>query len=287
MSTFKKVLAVLVIFIAALGILINAAGIILAWSVNTPVTEAIVGPLTQIQNANRQLSELVDQGGSVTSQVVDRLSQVQAAATQLQANFETGTPLLDLVSNLTGVDLNAKLEQAYSTLAAIQDGVTSLNASIQTFDALPFVNIPRIAEGTQEIEALLDQLVNGIDTLRQQANSLKEQASQQLIQPVLDTIGGITDTFANLQSRLQQVQTQMAAADAALTNLIVRIPGMIDWLSIIITVLMLWLAFAQAGLIYLALVFYRNGHLRFSADQGAAPALMEGQPEDSTPSTQE
>jgi hypothetical protein len=272
MSTFKKVLAVIVIVIAALGILLDAAGIILAWSVNTPMTNAIVGPLTQIQNANRQLSELVDQGNGLTGDVLDQLNQVQASASQMQANFETGTPLLDLVSNLTGVDLNTKLEQAYTTLSAIQGGVNSLNASIQTFDALPFVNIPRLAEGTQEIDALLEQLVNGIDSLRQQATALKEQASQQFIQPVLDTIGGIIATFTNLQSRLQQIQARMAAADTALSNLIARIPGIIDLLSIGLTVELLWLILAQAALIYLALVYYRTGSLRFAASQESEPA---------------
>ena len=272
MSTFKKVLAVIVIVIAALGILLDAAGIILAWSVNTPMTNAIVGPLTQIQNANSQLSELVDQGNGLTGDVLDQLNQVQASASQMQANFETGTPLLDLVSNLTGVDLNTKLEQAYTTLSAIQGGVNSLNASIQTFDALPFVNIPRLAEGTQEIDALLEQLVNGIDSLRQQATALKEQASQQFIQPVLDTIGGIIATFTNLQSRLQQIQARMAAADTALSNLIARIPGIIDLLSIGLTVELLWLILAQAALIYLALVYYRTGSLRFAASQESEPA---------------
>jgi len=280
MNKFLKVLSILIIIIAGLGIILNAAIAILAWTANTPTTEALLTSLTTIRDTDRRLVEVIDQAQSLTGEVANAIPPFIVQVENIQTYIETGQPVLDLVEQLSGKDLEQKLDSLYATLVGLSESASALNSSVQVINALPFVDIPKIASGTQELQELLNNLITGIDDFRSQIEALKLDASQKFVQPVIDTLEKIETLMLNIQTRLVEFRDQLVAIDQALTYLMDALPAIIDLISIAITILMFWMILSQAALIYLAVIYYKKGQLSFK------PVTLEPAPLPESSSTQ-
>jgi hypothetical protein len=263
MNKFLKFLSILIMIIAGLGIILNAAIAILAWTYNTPITDALLAPLTSIRDTDRRLVQVVDQAQSLTGEAANAISPVSEQIEKIQTYIETGQPVLDLVEQFSGRDLEQKLDGLYATLLSLNESAAALNSSAQLMNALPFVDIPKVVQGTQELEDLLNNLILGIDDFRSQVAAVKVEASQRFVQPVIDTLDKIENIILNVQARLVEFRDQLVAIDQALSGLIDSLPAIIDWISLVITIVMLWMILAQAALIYLAVIYYKYGQLSF------------------------
>ena len=72
---------------------------------------------------------------------------------------------------------------------------------------------------------------------------------------------GESQTVAGVQDQLTALRANAQEAEQTLTTVIPQVPAYIDFIWIMATLVLLWLALAQAALIYLALLYLRMGRL--------------------------
>lgn len=283
MKTIYRILSILIIIVCVVGILVSLAAIGLAWAYNTPVTETLTNILSEVQSRLNVVINLLDRTDQVATQVLDLISEVKSRVEEVQTNIAGSRPVIAILSALIGENISPKVNQAWETLVGIRNSAAALNTTIQTFNALPFVNIPRIAEGTQEIENLFNDIINAVNDLERFTNDLKTGVNEALVLPVLDTINELERLLSEVQVELQLYNDQLTTIDKALTELITRLPRTIDMISIAITLVFAWLILAQSGLVYLSIGLFRTGSLALA--QPSAIAVIE--PESPMPSDDE
>jgi len=283
MKTVYRILSILIIIVCVVGILVSLAAIGLAWAYNTPVTETLTNILSEVQSRLSVMINLLDRTDQVATQVLDLVSEVKSRVEQVQTNIAGSRPVIAILSALVGENISPKVNQAWETLVGIRNSAAALNTTIQTFNALPFVNIPRIAEGTQEIENLFNDIINAVNDLERFTNDLKTGVNEALVLPVLDTINELERLLSEVQVELQLYNDQLTTIDNALTELITRLPRTIDMISFAITLVFGWLILAQSGLVYLSIGLFRTGSLALA--QPATIAVIE--PESQMPSDDE
>jgi hypothetical protein len=87
---------------------------------------------------------------------------------------------------------------------------------------------------------------------------------------------GQSQTVAGVQSQLATLRSNAQEAEQTLTTVIPQVPAYIDFIWIIMTLVLLWLALAQIALVYLAVKVLRTGRLRAPVPaQVTAPAITE------------
>ena len=90
---------------------------------------------------------------------------------------------------------------------------------------------------------------------------------------------GQSQTVADVQGQLTALRANAQEAEQTLTTTIPQVPAYIDFIWIVTTLVLLWLALAQVALVYLAVRVLRTGRLR-----APAPAQVTAPPTTETPS---
>ena len=267
MKTVYRILSVLIIIICIIGILVSLAAIGLAWAYNTPVTQTLTDLMTQVQQTLITMTNLLNRTTQVTTQVLGLLSEVNQRVEDIQTNIAGSQPVIAILSALVGENISPKVDQAWETLVAIRTSAAALNTSIQTLNAMPFVSIPKIAQGTQEIENLFNDIINAVNDLEQFIGDLKSGANNALVLPVLDTLSELDRLLSAVQTELQMYNNQLITIESVVSELIPRIPRIIDTISLSISLVFAWLILAQTGLVYLSIVLFRTGSLTFARSE--------------------
>ena len=88
MTILRKIAAILVMILAVVGLLICLAGLIGAWVVNKPVTNAVTGVLGTANDYLGLANQATQTADATVSDVTQRLNDLGQAATRLEPGSE-------------------------------------------------------------------------------------------------------------------------------------------------------------------------------------------------------
>jgi hypothetical protein len=184
---------------------------------------------------------------------------VQAALAALTDKTTDATEILGGVKGTLDEQLLPGLQSTREKILSARTALESLQAALDSINALPFLNI-------EVPDNLLQNLIDAVDSIDSQLASVEDlgQRASAFVGDTSYLLGGdLTETRDNLQAMLATVQaydekitgwrTQIAGLTAAL-------PGWIDTASIVLTVFLLWFGFSQFGLFLHGLTAWRGGH---------------------------
>jgi hypothetical protein len=131
----------------------------------------------------------------------------------------------------------------------------------------------QVMERTDNILAEIVQLGQEIGVTI--ADVQREQGiDNQNLQPVEGATTRFGQSMAQLEGKLNALRGDAQATEQALAQSIPRVPAYINLVWIGVTLVLLWLALAQAALFYLALMYLRTGSLGWSRQSSAAPVIL-------------
>ena len=91
---------------------------------------------------------------------------------------------MDTLSLLLDKDISPKVNEVLSTLGTIQQTAEEVNAAVQTFSALPFIDIGGLTQVTQQFVDLMNDVKDGVKQIDQLVDELKQGISQEVIGPI-------------------------------------------------------------------------------------------------------
>jgi chromosome segregation ATPase len=253
--------SLIVILLCLLFFLISVGGLIAIWVVNEPLTREITVEIeaaqadladaaTTIQTTREELESLqgqidIFQGilDSLGTDAIQNASLLADVVNRVESNI---SPLLDRVSN--GVN-------------RIQEAFDSIKETISQLNNLPLVSIELPGE------SVLDTVSESLGNLQQQISDTKSQVESvsQITQDTVDTLTSGFETWEEFISQnkdlLDQYEIKVTAYQARLAYLDIRLPQWIDYASVVLTMLLVWLAISQVGLFILAWQFYKGRDL--------------------------
>ena len=259
MNKLLRVVAVAAIVSSVLGIILAVVSIIGIWRVNGPITRGLGAMLAVSEKG----LEIADQGLTAVDPVIGLLAQsmvdIQENGEQMKADIEDSNPIVDTLSLLLGQDVAPKVDEALQTLETVRGAAEEINATAQTISALPFLQIPQITEATQRFVDLMNEIDGGVKDLDRMTEELKQGISQEVIGPIQERAAAMEKELTVLQSEIQATNEEVKTIHQAVVVARPLVPTVIDAISILLSVQLLWGALAQIGLIYLAWMYLKFG----------------------------
>ena len=259
METFKRVLAVIVLILAVIGVLVMLAGVVGSWVVRNKVTAVTLNLLTVGETAVTATS------GSL-NRIDDRLDVSQARIDTLEMNVaEAGEGLketsvvMTVISNTIGTELAPALGQAKETAVTIKDTTFALDEAITTANELPFINLDGF------VPTLIGDIADGIIAAEERVTELQQEVRDRRENRVgegVDFVTGYTtdlsNRIGNLQNKVNEADDRLGETSASLAVLKISLPRTFTLITLAVNFVLLFMALAFASLIIHAWTFIKN-----------------------------
>ena len=254
----RKIFSGMLIGLSAILLVLSLAGIIAAWAYNEPLTQEATGRLGAVDQELAQTQTSLRNAEGELQRALRMVDAVETALAALSDKTTDATEILGSVKGTLDEKLLPGLQSTRQQILSARTALESLQAALDSVNALPFLNI--------EIpDDLLQNLIDAVDSIDSQIASVEDlgKRASDFVGDTSYLLGGdLTETRDNLQAMLSTVQdydekitgwrTQIAGLTAAL-------PGWIDTASIVLTVFLLWFGFSQFGLFLHGLEAWRGG----------------------------
>ncbi len=262
MQNLKRVLAVIVMVISALALVLSLTGIVGAWIVRAQLATGLVDIATQAEARATRAKQGVDRLDAALSRARDQVLGVERDVQALGADLDQNRPLLSGISERLGLELGPLFDSAREIMTTIREAVTAVNSAIEAINAIPFISIP-----VPEMEKL-EKLSQDIDSLRAQVQDLRtaiDQRRSEIIQGAVSIVTTPTSqigaTLGEMQATVSGYSEQLGSVQERLSNFKSAIGGWLTWTAVIFTLILLWFAFSQAGLLVLGWRFFSGRDL--------------------------
>lgn len=238
----RKILAVLLILCAGVGLLLCIAGLIGAWVANTPLTDTV----TTTTAAGHEY--LTTATATVTT-IHDQVQRFQGEVAALQARVpamtaETRAEVTARISATVQPWLGEPVASLRTTLTTLAASATALNSALESANRIPGVNLPTFADELQAAEQRLEEIRANVATLQAAAADLSIDGSR------LETaLAAVAERLVAIDDLLVRLQTQVAAIDQALVAFGAAAPGWIDLGSVVLSLLAILFGAGQVSLI--------------------------------------
>lgn len=262
MSRAKRIVAVIVMILSVLVLALSVAAVIGAWAINGPVTDSILGILTSVEStvhvADTTISNFsarIDQAQAVVNEIEDRVVALGQEANPSEL-------VVNLISEIVDRDLQPIIEDMRETIRSIEDLANGIKTTIEALNSLPFVSlqIPAL-DKVLEVAETVSTLSTKVEELQAAIDARIAGAIDELVDVVTGITSSIDGLLSQAQASLAEYSARLAQVEAGVATLKSTIPGMIDALSLALTLLWGWMAISQAGLFVLGLSFYNGRDL--------------------------
>lgn len=251
MNAIRKILAVAVMILAALGFLMCAAGLIGAWVVNGPATRAVTGAFDAVEAyaalANHSLQAVGENVGEVKAEV-NEVNQRLANVTG-----EDRAQLAAAVRQKLDQTIVPKLERAGATAQAVGQTAVGVNQTLISINGIPGVTVPTFTNELQAIGDRLQDAKTAVADIRSTVAEANFDGSRALAATakVSGGLDAVSDAVAKAQTGVTSISTAAASVKASA-------PGWINIASILATVLFVLFGAGQIFLFKAAWDWFRR-----------------------------
>jgi hypothetical protein len=252
MLTFKRILSAIVIAISVLLLVLSLAGIVGTWIVRDQLHTDLVGIVTAAETRATTVKKGLDRLDTALTQSRSQVTAIEQEAQAFGTSLEENRPLLTAISDAIGIELSPLIESARETMTTVREAVAAVNSAIEAINAIPFVSVPApelqtLQKLSQDVESFRTE-VQAVRTAMEQRRSEIIQGTVSIITTPTSQIGGTLDEMLDTVSGYSQ---QVGAVQEGLSRFRSAIGSTLTWTAIIVTLILLWIAFSQVGLLVL------------------------------------
>ena len=260
MSTFKRILAWILIVVSVLGILVCSLGIAGSWMINDSLTREVLGLVSRAQTALSRVEDSLIVADAALKKASSAIVTIQEASSKLGDRIEKNSPALDRISQILQDELGPAVNKIRDAFVKIEERVQAVNNAIQALNALPGIQLSTLdlqLEGPRDRVGLIADVVQQL-----QQNVADFRAG--LVQNMAPFMEGL-DQVAGFLNRLEQdVNNYLKLVDnlqAALASAKLSIPSTIDKIMLIMSIVLLWLIITHIALFLVARVYLKTGKM--------------------------
>jgi hypothetical protein len=278
MQTFKRILAAIVMVISVLVLVLNLTGIVGTWIVRARLATQLVGIVTAAEARATTVKQGLDRLDTALTQARDQVAAVEQDVQAFGTDLEQNKPLLAAISDKLGLELGPLFDSAREIMATVREAVAAVNSTIEAINAIPFVSVP-----VPELETV-KKLSRDVESFRTEVQDLRTAIDQRRSDIIQGAVSIITTPTSQIGSTIGEMQTtvsgysqKIGAVQEGLSNLKSAIGRGLTWLAIILTLILLWIAFSQVGLFVLGWRFFSGRDLLARERQETPTDLDEAQ----------
>ena len=271
MSTFKRILAWTLVAISILGILICALGIIGSWLINEPLTDGLLKLISGAEAALSRVENSLALAGDQIKEANSALTQAREAASQLGDRIENNSPILDLIAQTLNEGLGPAVQRIREAFLQIQERVLVVNNTIEALNRLPGIQLPTLTLQLQALNDQADKIADAVQQLQKNISDFRSGIVENLA-PLMNRVDRIAAFLTTLEQDVNAYLDQVKNLQSAMQGMRAAIPSAIDKISILVSILFVWLILAQVSLLLVARVYIKTGRMVWDLTSSQEPA---------------
>jgi uncharacterized protein YukE len=252
MTTVKRIFAVLVMVVSILVLVLGLAGVAGTWIVRARLATDLVGIVTAAETRAANLQQGLSQLDTALTQAHDEVAAVEQEVQAFGTDLDHNKPLLTTISDKLGLDLVPLVDKAREIMATIRETAAAVNSIVETVNALPFISKP-----IPELEAL-NELSQKVEAFEADVQNLRTTLDQRRSEIIGGSVSLVTTPASQIRGTLDEMQATVSGygqkidtVQAGLSRFRSAIGGWLTWTAVILTLMLLWLAFSQGALLIL------------------------------------
>jgi hypothetical protein len=253
----RRILGNALIGLSAVLLVISAAGMILSWVYNEPLTRRALERLEKIDAELEQVEVTLTNSREELERTLRIVTATEAALNKFTLNDPKG--FFEDVQSTLDDRLVPELETARGRLIAARDTLENLRVTLFGLNLIPFleINIPDriLTDLIDSAEALESEIAN-VSRLAAQASIFLEDASYLLS----GDFGETKDSLEYFLSEIHVYEDKVAGWRSQVADLRAALPGWLDRASIFLTIFLFWFGFCQYGMILHGVSLRRGGN---------------------------
>jgi methyl-accepting chemotaxis protein len=255
-----RILVAVIIFIAAVGFMVNVAGVVGVWVVRAPARSGV----TDVTATMTRALGIVDNGLARVNNLVQdarqTLTQVNDTAAKLGNRIQASSPLVTRLSQRVDNDLAPRLENVRTTASGIHDAVVTVNSTLLALNRIPGLTVPALSNQLGSLSDHAQEAQARVQDLRVTLADMKAGL-------VTKAEGAVTQLTTRIDTALARMQAIVNKYRAAATHAQTRISStsntlllLIDLLAVSLTLLFAIFAAGLVLLMYVCWQYVRTGH---------------------------
>jgi hypothetical protein len=261
-QNLKRILAAIVMVISILVLVLNLAGIVGTWMIRAQLANGLGHLATVAGTQVTTVKQGLDRLDTTLIRARDRVVAVEQDVQAFGTNLEENKVLLTAISDAIGIELSPLVDSAREITTSVREAAAAVSSAIEAINAIPFVSVPTPELGgvkklSQDVEAFRTEVQDLRGAIDQRRSEII-QGTTSLITTPTSQIHGTLDTMQTTVSgssqRLGAVQEELSAFKSSIGRWLTGV-------AVILTLLLLWIAFSQAGLVVLGWRFFSGQDL--------------------------
>ncbi|MFZ0532082.1 MAG: hypothetical protein WAM09_02800 [Anaerolineales bacterium] len=264
----KKTLAVLMIFMSALGILLSLFILFQVWRFRQPVIVKLQSNLNQLTN----ILQTTDEGLAVIDQVVKNVYTstlyLDEATNAITLTIQSTNQFIDSAGTFVGEDLITTITNTQTALDSAQASAKIIDNILTTMSRIPLIGINynptlplntalgAVSTSLDPLQGTLKNFQSNLTTTRTNMQLLNRQISV-LDKNIMQINKNLRQAQATIDNYRSQLSSLLSWSEGAKTNL----PTWITTTTWILTIIILWLVIIQIGMVLQGFILLSPGHL--------------------------
>lgn len=245
----RSILGLVLVILAAVSLVIDAAGVAQIWMLREPVTQDAINTLELLNSTLDTTSQGLGIAKASLKSVTGTIGALQSTVASAAATIDNASSSVSSLSNIVGQNLSGAISSALGTLEAVQNTAKTVDEFLASVSQLPFVNIGYNPDKplSASVGELTDQLaqvpksLGALETnLTASGNSLDKVGAD--AETLADSLGQVQRDMEQLVSVIEQYEQQVKAFQGTVQNLRANIVTIVWGVVLFLTFILLWLA---------------------------------------------
>ncbi|MCC7130158.1 MAG: hypothetical protein B6D39_00710 [Anaerolineae bacterium UTCFX2] len=258
MSIIRKLIGVLLLLAAILGLIFSIGAIAFVWRMEQPVAENVQSTIDLLS----QTMEITADGLEITQiaikSSVDTISALQSTVQTTASTIKSSGPMVEEISALMQTDLPNTIQATETSLRAAAQSARMIDGLLGTLSSIPLVGSSLNYNPELPLSAALSDVADNLSSLPQSFANMQESLTETTsnletfqadLSVMAESIGEIENSVAQYEQVIAGYQYSITQVVAGLNNLKTNIPNIVHFLILVTTVFFVWMAIAQLGLL--------------------------------------
>ena len=257
----KRIVSAALIVLSVLFFVASLAGLIAVWVYNQPLTDDLLRRIQAVDSDLQQAETALQATRLELESTQEQIDLIQSVIAAVGIDSQENVRILTDIAKSFDQTLSPLIDTVASGVGKVSDAFLALKGVVEKLNALPLVSIE--IPGAEKLQ----ELANSIAEQQAQVIQLREKV-QHMSQLTQDTLNTLTTGYSEFETTIQNLlgvvteyETKVVDYRAELAYLKINLPTWIDQASVILTILLIWLAFSQLGLFILAWSFFKGQDL--------------------------
>jgi len=257
MSIIRRIIGVLLILAAILGLVVSIGAMYVIWNVQANLTSSLQSTIDLLG----QTLETTSQGLVVTQQAlqssVDLIGSLQATVETTAEAIGSTNPLMDEIAILLKEKLPNTIRATQTSLLTAQESAATIDTVLRAISGIPLIGpsigydpqVPlsdALGQVAQELENIPDTFIAMEDKLQNTQSNM--QTFEADLTVMADSVGQIQSSVAQYDQVIGGYQASLDQVLTRLETLSANLPNIVRMVSIGLTAFLVWMAIAQLGL---------------------------------------